>query len=235
MHTSEKELLVRAVGVVVAERVAEAVAGLSDRLAALESREVPRGEKGDRGDPGENGSPGERGADGASGSDGKPGHDGIDGKDGAPGERGAEGPEGKPGRDGRDGLPGVQGEKGIDGRDGSNGKDGRDGIDGLGVDDLEVEFDGERKFTFRWSRGDLVVERTFFAPNMIYRGVWKDGTEYLRGDTVTFGGSMFVAQADTSGKPETPDSSWVLATKRGRDGRDGKLIVEKPSGPVKLG
>ena len=44
---------------------------------------------------------------------------------------------------GRDGLPGAPGPAGRDGRDGAP------GADGLGFDDLQLEFDGERRVTFK--------------------------------------------------------------------------------------
>jgi hypothetical protein len=38
---------------------------------------------------------------------------------------------------------------------------------------------------------------------------------------VSFGGSAFIAQRDTTDKPESSDA-WRLAVKRGRDGKPGK-------------
>src|SRR5262245_12998012 len=67
------------------------------------------------------------------------GEKGDDGEPGPPGAPGAAGEEGRPGRDGRDGLPGVPGARGFDG---TNGKDGKDG---LGIADLEITYDGDRK------------------------------------------------------------------------------------------
>jgi integrin beta 3 len=52
-------------------------------------------------------------------------------------------------------------------------------------------------------------------------GVWREGM-YQRGDTVSHGGSMWIAQQDTDTKPDTPDCHWRLSVKRGRDGKDGK-------------
>ncbi|HJT96617.1 MAG TPA: hypothetical protein VJ777_32475 [Mycobacterium sp.] len=195
------------------------------------------GEKGDKGDPGERGEAGQKGeagAQGERGSDGAVGAPGVRGDDGQPGPRGEPGPpgergpagpegaEGKPGRDGRDGLPGVQGEKGLDGRDGVNGKDG---IDGLGFDDIHVEHDGERGFTFKFVQGDRV--KTFGAfrvPCQIYRGVYQVGKSYDVGDSVTWGGSQWTATAPTMAKPgEAGQDSraWTLSVQRGRDGKQG--------------
>jgi hypothetical protein len=113
-------------------------------------------------------------------------------------------------------LPGVQGQRGLDGIDG---KPGRDGIDGMGFEDLTFEHDGERTVNWRFARGERVREGSFVFPVPIHRGVWQEGA-YTRGDTVSFGGSTWIARTDTTGKPEqSPD--WRLSTKRGRDGKDG--------------
>lgn len=101
----------------------------------------------------------------------------------------------------------------VVGRDGVDGK-GNDGVDGLGFEDMSFEEkDGRLYAVFR--RGE--VEKSARIPSMSYRGVWK-AVDYLQGDTVTWGGSMFTATKDTSSKPET-DDSWKLAVKKGRDGK----------------
>lgn len=106
------------------------------------------------------------------------------------------------------GPPGEKGERGNPGRD------------GFGFDDLSVHYDGERGVTFRFARGEEVKEFSLDLPIVLDRGVWREGA-FKKGDGVTWGGSFFIAQEDTSDKPET-SKSWRLAVKRGRDGRDGK-------------
>jgi integrin beta 3 len=219
------DALMAALAPIVRDYVKAGLDSLSARLDAIEKREPVKGEKGEpgidgkdgtAGVPGDSGPPGERGADGAPGRDGVDGKDGAAGTPGPPGDKGLDGVNGKDGRDGvpgRDGLPGVQGEKGLDG------KHGRDGTDGLGIDNLDVSYDDERTFTFKWSAGERVIEKSFVVPMTIYRGVWKEQT-YQRGDEVTWGGSQFIARCETVTKPESDD--WQLACKRGRDGRDGK-------------
>jgi hypothetical protein len=59
-------------------------------------------------------------------------------------------------------------------------------------------------------------------PVPIDRGVFKEGEPYVRGDVVTWGGSLWIAQKATSAKPDSPDSGFRLAVKRGRDGKDAK-------------
>lgn len=102
---------------------------------------------------------------------------------------------------------------------GPSGKDGKDGRDGLSIEDLSIDYDGERTFTFRFANGTNVKEFPFIVPITIDRGVYKQDTPYQRGDVVSYGGSAWIAQRDTSDKPENSDA-WRLAVKRGRDGRD---------------
>jgi len=74
--------------------------------------------------------------------------------------------------------------------------------------------------TLAFVREGARVERSIRLNHPIYRGIWKEGA-FKKGDSVTFGGSLFIAKRDTDSKPET-DDSWQLAVKRGRDGRDGQ-------------
>lgn len=115
-------------------------------------------------------------------------------------------------------------------KDGTNGKDGRDG---LGFDDLEVEYDGERTITLKMQKGDVIKEANITLPVVLDRQIFKEGKSYQAGDGVTWGGSYWIAQKDTSAKPDTEDSGWRLAVKRGRDGKDGRNGIDM-TGPVKL-
>lgn len=165
---------------------------LLSRLTALEAREPVQGP------PGE---PGPQGPAGPAGADGAPGRDGI------------------PGRDGLPGVPGTPGEKGLDGKDGLHGKDG---LDGLGWDDLLIEHDGERTFTFKTAKGERVkTVGTFTLPVPLYRGVFVDAKAYELGDVVTWAGSMWYAHETTTSKPgET--KAWQQCVQRGREGRPGQ-------------
>jgi hypothetical protein len=197
--------------------------------------------------PGPKGEPGADGAAGAPGADGKDGRDGLDGKDGAPGRDGADGKS--------VGLDDIRGaieveiaralldlerramdviQRAVDripppiaGKDGAHGKDG---ADGFGFEDLQVEFDGERQFTFVGRRGD--VSKTFGSftvPATIHRGVFSEGKTYEKGDGVTWNGSWWVATDTTSAKPGLPTAesrAWLLTVKKGSDGKQG------PQGPA---
>jgi hypothetical protein len=96
----------------------------------------------------------------------------------------------------------------------------KDGKDGFGFDDLKVVHDGERKFTLQFQRGEQIKEFAFDLAILLDRGVWREG-KYQKGDTVSWSGSGWIAQCDTTEKPEQGSKDWRLAIKRGRDGKDG--------------
>lgn len=108
----------------------------------------------------------------------------------------------------------------VIGKDGQPGKDGRDGF---GFEDMGVSvLDDDRTIELSFRRGDEVKAFTLKWPTMIYRGVYQEIASYSAGDSVTWGGSLWVAEKDTDAKPDTPDSGWKLAVKKGRDGKDSK-------------
>ncbi len=107
------------------------------------------------------------------------------------------------------------------------------GADGLGFEDLEA-VDEPTAMIFRFSRGDRVKEFAYPKPSLadFYKGIWKDGA-YKAGETVTFGGSLWLVRRNTSARPETNDD-FVLVVKKGRDGKDGELKAPSPKPTVKL-
>lgn len=152
-----------------------------------------------------------------------------DGKDGAPGERG------EPGRDGLDvkdlfradggRLVAVMSDGstkdlgvfvGKDGEPGQNGADGKDGADGLGFEDMDFEQDEHGRVTAKFQRGDLV--KSVRLPGIVDRGPFKVGEGYEKGDAVSYGGSLWIAQEPTGDKPDG-SKAWRLAVKKGRDAR----------------
>lgn len=108
-----------------------------------------------------------------------------------------------------------------------------DGMDGFSLDDLSIEDDGNGRVTLRFHRGDLVKSHTVRLPRFSDKGVFRDGDDYEAGDGVTWAGSYWIAQKDSpEGKPGDGDS-WRLAVKRGRDGKDGRMLSPNTE-PVKL-
>jgi hypothetical protein len=202
------------------------------------------GAKGDRGERGERGQPGEAGA------SGERGEKGDAGDRGERGEKGDTGEAGRDGRDGRDGAPGQDGRDALEvdvlasidetrryprGTFASH-RGGlwratkmTEGMEGWvciidAIADVEIQQgDDLRTFSFTMvkSSGDRIVKQVAM-PVLIYRGIWKDGENYARGDSATRDGSMWVLMVDQQkGMPGEKDSGWTLATKRGKDGRDG--------------
>lgn len=208
----------------------------------------PDGSPGERGEPGPQGDRGEPGEVGEIGPQGPVGEPGLNGEPGPQGDRGEKGDPGLTGKDGSsligmlidregrlvatltDGATRDLGEVvGKDGRDGQNGTDGAPGRDGLGFDDLDLVSD-ERGVFLRWTKGDVVKE--FRLPIVIDRGVYKAEKTYGPGDGVTWAGSFWIAQAETSEKPDS-GKGWRLAVKRGHDGKDGVMRPPREPKPVK--
>jgi hypothetical protein len=209
------------------------------------------GRDGASGADGKDGTPGRDGKDGASGRDGIDGKDGapgLNGKDGAPGIKGE---DGRDGRDGKEGAPGrdalrldvlehVDAERSY--------PRNTYAVHGGGVirsfrttDPITAELEksgwhvvvrGIAEETEVSLKEGRIIERTTVYTDgtrfvrqlhtnaLIYRGVWREGG-YEAGDTVTRDGGMWHCQRDTSAQPgQSPD--WLLAARRGTDGRNGK-------------
>jgi collagen type III alpha len=231
-----------------------------DGVSGIDGKDGTAGRDGIDGKDGAHGLDGKDGSAGLDGKDGTAGRDGVDGKDGAhgldgkDGSAGLDGKDGAPGQDGVDGKEGMIGEKGDRGRDGVGlagaliGRDGQllvtlsngdildlgpvSGKDGLGFEDMTEELaDDGRTIIRRYQRGDQVKEFRHTFAIVLDRGIWKDGT-YQVGDGVTWGGSFWIAQKQTTLKPQTPEAhdDWRLAVKKGRDGKDGvvRTVVDKP-------
>jgi hypothetical protein len=83
------------------------------------------------------------------------------------------------------------------------------------LEDREItfEYDGERSFTVKC--GDSVSE--FVLPVIIDRGVHSTDEKYARGDAVSSGGSLWIAQKNEPDHKPGEGDGWRLAVKRGRD------------------
>lgn len=92
-----------------------------------------------------------------------------------------------------------------------NGKDGRDA---LPIEDIEIKQEG-RHVTIKLGE----VERTIKLDTVIDQGVWTE-KEYEKGDAVTYGGSLWIAQEDQPDGAPGATKAWRLAVKKGRDGKD---------------
>lgn len=87
-------------------------------------------------------------------------------------------------------------------------------------DDLQVEQIDDRRVRLALADGDQEAAFELQFPMMIDRGLWSERAAYDRGDAVTHGGGLWVAQVNApAGKPGTTDSGWRLAVKPGRDAK----------------
>lgn len=154
--------------------------------------------------------------DGVDGKDGESGKDGIDGKDGqsvsedsisASFERRFSDLQLSWERQARETF-----EKAVDKM--PIPKDGKDGADALPLEEIEIIQDG-RNVTLKLGK----VERTIKLDTILYRGVWKEG-DFEKGDAVTYGGSLWIAQKDAPTTSPSQNDEWKLAVKKGRDGKD---------------
>jgi hypothetical protein len=113
-------------------------------------------------------------------------------------------------------------------------KDGKDGFS-LKHFDAELMDDG-RTVVLKFQDGsDTGYSVELGIPAMIYRGVFKEGQAYEKGDTVTWGGSLWHCdEAVTTSKPDGAEKHWTLAAKKGRDGRDGEVKATREPAKVKI-
>ncbi len=113
-------------------------------------------------------------------------------------------------------------------------KDGKDGFS-LRHFDADLKEDG-RTVVLKFQDGsDTEYSVELGIPAMIYRGVFKEGETYEKGDTVTWGGSLWHCdEAQTVAKPDGAEKHWTLAAKKGRDGRDGEIKAAREPAKVKV-
>ncbi|WP_242217988.1 hypothetical protein [Shinella zoogloeoides] len=113
----------------------------------------------------------------------------------------------------------------------------RDGKDGFSLKHFDADLmeDG-RTVVLKFQDGsDTGYSVELGIPAMIYRGVFKEGQTYEKGDTVTWGGSLWHCdEARTVAKPDGAEKHWTLAAKKGRDGRDGETKAAREPAKVKV-
>lgn len=98
----------------------------------------------------------------------------------------------------------------------------KDGKDGMSLKDFHVGLmnDG-RTLVLKLGDGEREVKEEVRLDIPLYRGVFKASDAYQKGDSVTYGGSLWIAEKDDPGKPGD-GVGWRLAVKKGADGKDAK-------------
>lgn len=89
-----------------------------------------------------------------------------------------------------------------------------------GIDDIQVDYDGERRLSLKFVQGAKVKSVELVLPIPIDRGVWDENTGYEKGDTITAGGSLWICQKNNHGQRPGTTPAWRLGAKKGKDGRD---------------
>lgn len=97
------------------------------------------------------------------------------------------------------------------------GKDGAPGRDGVNFDEWQFSAeDGGRYLVVSGIKEGSPVHRVKLA-TPVFRGVWREGVEYLEGDEVLLGGNVKIAVRDAPGRPQENDG-WQLKQKKPADG-----------------
>jgi hypothetical protein len=98
-----------------------------------------------------------------------------------------------------------------------------------------VVFDGKQTFTFRFKMGEQIEECAIKTDIPYDAGAYREGEAYPKSALTTFGGRAFIAQCDTTAKPDGTTKDWRMMANRGRDGRDFDPARHLgPPQPVKL-
>lgn len=100
-------------------------------------------------------------------------------------------------------------------------KDGKDGRDAVCLDgfDIELAEDG-RTVVVRMQAGEAKIEKSVKIASVLDRGVFAKEAAYERGDGVSYGGCLWIAQKDAPEGVPGGSNDWRLAVKKGRDGKD---------------
>lgn len=98
------------------------------------------------------------------------------------------------------------------------------GKDGLGFEDMEFITGEDGRPVAKFQRGDMV--KSVALPCIMDRGPYRSGESYQKGDAVSYGGSLWIAQDETAERPDG-GKGWRLAVKKGRDGKDVRQAEAK--------
>ena len=89
---------------------------------------------------------------------------------------------------------------------------------------MEFSTDEHGRPVAKFRRGDVI--KSIQLPCIIDRGPFRTGESYQKGDAVSYGGGLWIAQEETQDKPDG-GKGWRLAVKKGRDGKDGVVKEAK--------
>lgn len=104
-----------------------------------------------------------------------------------------------------------------------------------GVAEIIIEQPTDRSITIKTvlSNGET-NKQTVETLNTIYKGVYEAEAEYIKGDLVTWGGSIWHCNEKTTIRPREGTKEWTLAVKKGRDYIEPVKSTFDPNKPVKM-
>lgn len=99
-----------------------------------------------------------------------------------------------------------------------DGRDGKDGKPGIGLDDFEIRADqvGDRAYEITLEAGGRSRTFSLSMPALIDRGIYDSAVtrRYERGDVVTYGSNLWIAQVDEPKTKPGEGTEWRLAVRR---------------------
>lgn len=196
---------------------------------------LPKPERGERGEPG---------------PQGRDGDAGVEGKPGPQGERGIDGKDGRDGRDGKDGAPGRDAididilpdleaaqRYSVGTWAYHNGGLVRTAVGGFqtvceGIAGLSfIQGEDPSEITIRATlTSGREIANSLRVPVLTYRDIYSAKNEYKRGHVVTWDGSLWHCQVESTRAVPGKSEDWKLIVKRGRDGKDGAVGPQGPQG-----
>jgi len=97
----------------------------------------------------------------------------------------------------------------------------KDGRDALELEDFDITLgDDGRTVTISLKRGETLIEKSIVIPSIQYQGVFEPEGKYLKGDALTYAGSLWLALVDAPKGVPGGSNDFQLACKKGRDGKD---------------
>ena len=103
-----------------------------------------------------------------------------------------------------------------------------------GIQSFDVQDDGNRMIILAGTLSDGTdIGKAIKYPVLLDQGVYRSDSTYERGDVVSYGGSMWIAQVEQPKAAPGLSEEWRLSVKRGAPGKSGTPAV--PRGPIRLG
>jgi hypothetical protein len=95
-------------------------------------------------------------------------------------------------------------------------------VDGLAEIDCDWIDERTMDLVAKSTSGKRVMTTRAAIPGLVYKGVWGRSASYVKGDSVTADGNLWIARRPSEGYEPGKNDCWQLAVRKGRDLRPGK-------------